>query len=74
MSTCPVDYVTSIPTEKVQYSMNLESVWSESLQHYGIKRNVPFTNRSCSSMNVKKKSLTRNVQFCLCTVAAVIAR
>ena len=24
----------------------------ESLQHYGIKRNVPFTNRSGSSMNV----------------------
>ena len=24
----------------------------ESLQHYGIKRNVPFTNRSCSSMHV----------------------
>ena len=32
--------------------MNLESVLGESLQHYGIKRNVPFTNRSGSSMNV----------------------
>ena len=29
------------------------SVLGESLQHYGIKRNVPFfTNRSGSSMNV----------------------
>ena len=52
VSTCPVDYATSVPTEKVQYSMNLESVLGESLQHYGIKRNVPFTNRSGSSMNV----------------------
>ena len=26
VSTCPVDYATSVPTEKVQYSMNLESV------------------------------------------------
>ena len=52
MSTCPVDYATSVPTEKVQYSMNLECVLGESLQHHGIKRNVPFTNRSGSSMNV----------------------
>ena len=54
VSTCPVpvDYATSVPTEKVQYSMNLESVLGESLQHYGIKRNVPFTNRFGSSMNV----------------------
>ena len=42
VSTCPVDYATSVPTEKVHYSMNLESVWSESLQHCGIKRNVSF--------------------------------
>ena len=52
VSTCPVDYATSVPTEKVQHSMNLESVLGESLQHYGIKRNVLFTNRSGSSMNV----------------------
>ena len=32
--------------------MNLESVLGESLQHYGIKRNVLVTNRSGSSMNV----------------------
>ena len=38
MSTCPVDYATSVPTEKIQSSMNLESVLGESLQHYGIKR------------------------------------
>ena len=38
--------------EKVHYSMNLESVLGESLQHYGIKRNVPFTNRTGSTMNV----------------------
>ena len=34
VSTCPVDYATSPPTEKVQYCMNLESVLGESLQHY----------------------------------------
>ena len=33
--------------------MNLECVLGESLQHYGIKRNVPFTNRTGSTMNVK---------------------
>ena len=27
---------TSVPTEKVHYSMNLESVLGQSLQHYGI--------------------------------------
>ena len=52
VSTCAVDYATSVPTEKVQCSMNLESVLGESLQHYGTKRNVPFINRSGSSMNV----------------------
>ena len=52
VSTCPVAYATSVPTEEVNYSMNLESVLGESLQHYGIKRNVPFTNRAGSTMNV----------------------
>ena len=52
VSTCPVDHATSVPTEKVHYSMNLESVLGESLQHYGIKRIVPFTNRTGSTMNV----------------------
>ena len=52
VSTCPVDYATSVPTEKVHYSMNLESVLGESLQHYGIKRNVLVTNRIGSTMNV----------------------
>ena len=32
--------------------MNLERVLGESLQHEGIKRNVPFTNRTGSTMNV----------------------
>ena len=32
--------------------MNLENVLGESLQHYGIKRNVPLTNRTGSTMNV----------------------
>ena len=36
VSTCPVDSATSVPTEKVHYSMNLESVLGESLQLYGI--------------------------------------
>ena len=52
VSTCPVDFATSVPKDKVQYSMNLESVLGESLQHYGIKGNVPFTNRTGSTMNV----------------------
>ena len=52
VSTCPMDCATSVPTEKVQHSMNLESVLGESLHHYGIKRNVHFTNRSGSSMHV----------------------
>ena len=48
----PVDYAMSVPTEKVNYSMNLESVLGESLQHYGVKRNVPFVNRKGSTMTV----------------------
>ena len=31
VSTCPVDFATSVPTEKVQYSLNLEGVLGESL-------------------------------------------
>ena len=27
VSTCPVDYATSVPTEKVHYSMNLKVCW-----------------------------------------------
>ena len=30
VSTCPVDHATSVPTEKIKYSMNLESVLGES--------------------------------------------
>ena len=52
VSTCPVDYETSVPTETVHYSTNLESVLGESLQHYGTKRNVPVTNRTGSTVNV----------------------
>ena len=32
VSTCPVAYATSVPTEKLHYSMNLENVLGESLQ------------------------------------------
>ena len=52
VSTCPVEYATSVPTEKFHFSMNLESVLGESLQQYGIKRNVLFTNRTGSTVNV----------------------
>ena len=52
MSTYPVDYATIVRTEKVHHNMNLESVLGESLQHCGIKRNVAFTNRTGSTMNV----------------------
>ena len=41
-----------VPTEKVQHSMILEIVLGESLQHYCTKRNVPFINRTGSTMNV----------------------
>ena len=56
VSTCSVDYATSVQTEKVHYSMNLERVLGESLQHHGVKRNVPFTNRTGSTMNVQGPS------------------
>ena len=59
VSTCPGDYATSVPTEKFHYSMNLESVLGESLQHYGIKRNVPFTNRAGSILNVNFEVIDR---------------
>ena len=39
-------------TEKVHYSVNLESVFGDSLPHYGIKRNVSFTNRTGSTVNI----------------------
>ena len=52
VSTCPVDYATSVPTEKVHCGMNLESVLGESLQHYGTKRNVPFTNGTGSTVKI----------------------
>ena len=53
VSTCLVGYATSVPTERVvHHRMNLESVLGESLQQYGIKRNVPFTDRTASTMNV----------------------
>ena len=47
-----MDYATSVPTEKVNYSLILESVLGESSQHYGIKRNVLVTSRTYSTMNV----------------------
>ena len=52
VSTCPVDYATSVPTEKVPLQHECGSVLGESLQHYGIKRNVLFTNRTGSTMDV----------------------
>ena len=57
---------TSVPTEKVHYSMNLESVLGESLQHYGIKRNVPFTNRTGSTMNVNFEVTDRKTCNSVC--------
>ena len=75
VSTCPVNYATSVPTEEVHHSMNLDSVFGESLQHYGIKRNVHSTNSIGSTMNVNfEVADTKNVQFCLCIRAAATAR
>ena len=70
VSTCPVNYATSVPTEKVHYSMNLERVLGESLQHYGIKRNVPFTCRTGSTMNVNFEVTDKKT----CAKAAATAR
>ena len=52
VSTCPLEYAKSVPAEKVNYSLNLESVLRESLQQYGVKRNVPFAKRKGSTMSV----------------------
>ena len=60
VSTCPVDSATSVPTEKVHYSMNLESVLGESLQHFGIQRNVPFIKRTGGTMNVNSEATDTN--------------
>ena len=49
---CPVDCTTSVPKEKVHYSMNLENVLGVSLQHYDTKRNVSLINRTGSVLNV----------------------
>ena len=73
VSTCTVDYATSDPIDKVHQSLNLESLLGESLHHYGIKRNVPFTNRTGSSMNVNSEVTDTNVQVCLCIRAAARA-
>ena len=62
VSTCPVDYATSVPTEKVHDSMSIESVLGESLQLYGITRNVPFTKRigsvNCDVTDTKRAILS----------------
>ena len=50
----------SVPTSKVHHSVNLEGVLGESLQHYGIKRNVPFTNRTGTTMNVNFEVIDTN--------------
>ena len=52
VSTCSVDYATSVPTKKFHYSMNLESVLGESLQLIRHQAYVPFTIRTDSTMNV----------------------
>ena len=52
VSTCPMDYETSVPTETAHCSMDLARVLCESLQHCGIKRHVPFTNRIGSTKKV----------------------
>ena len=62
MSTCPVDHATSVPTEKVHDSMNLESVLGVSLQHYGITRDARFTNRN-GSVNFDVTDTKRTILF-----------
>ena len=67
VSTCPVDCATSVSREKVHYSMHLESMLGESPQHYGIKRNVPFTNRIGSTMNVNFEATDTESAIFVCT-------
>ena len=77
VSTCLVDSATSVPREKVHFSMNLEIVLGESPQHYGIKRDVPFTNRTGSTMNVNcevadTKRAILSVRNCCCNGSMVV--
>ena len=55
VSTCPVDYATSVPTERVNKSMNLESVCWEN--HYNIMASsAMFVSRT-------EKGSTMSVNF-----------
>ena len=43
VSTCPVDYATSVPTEKVNHSMTLESCIGRILANIGVSSAIsPF--------------------------------
>ena len=46
--------------------MDLENVFRMSVQQHVTRRNVSFTKRTGSTLNVNLRSLTQNVQFCLC--------
>ena len=55
-----------------RYSLNSESVLGESLQHYCIKCDVPFTNRTGSTKNVNFE-VTNTKRSILCIKAAATA-
>ena len=66
VSTCPVDFATSVPTEKVHYSMNCNITASSAMFLSPTELAAPRTSIL--------RSLTQNVQFCLCMRAAATAR
>ena len=74
VSKCPVDHATSVPTEKVQYSMNWSVYWVNlcNITASSVMFFSP-TDLEAAWMSILM-SLTRNVQFCLCTMAAAVAR
>ena len=66
VSTCPVDYATSVPSGKVNCSMNLESVLGESTQHCVVKRNVRLANRKGGTMSVNfEVTVTQRAVLCV---------
>ena len=57
-----MDYATSVP-RKSNFSMNLDRVLGESLQHHGIKRNVFHQQNLAAPRTSILRSLTQSVQF-----------
>ena len=74
VSTCPVDYATLVPIEKVTIQFEFGVCWVNlcNITASSVMFLSP-TDVAAAWMSILK-SLTRNVQFCLCTKAAAMAR